>query len=228
MQLCIYSIVKVFLFYSLFVWRVSSFRANYQYSNSLTRISCRESDYVTKEDIEKYAQVFGIKVVTSNNGPMFRIDVYAEGAGAIGYLTAFLRPWPQSLIQLDTLQVKNRRQWLGYKRKGWTIEGRGISFILGILALNFGMSKGCTHAELLAVRDDPIMHAILVRLYESMGYKIVREVGDDLASVPDRLLWGAMGTLMRLEIKPAYAIGSREIREFFNKLAQEKPDDNLS
>ena len=52
----------------------------------------------------------------------------------------------------------------------------------------------------------------------SFGYKVIRNVGDDFTSVTDRLVWGAVGTLMRLEIKDSYLIGSKEIREFLSNV----------
>ena len=116
--------------------------------------------------------------------------------------------------------MKNRRQVIGYKRQDWTIDGPGISFIMGSWALNWAYEKGSRNAELLAVEDDAMMSKILVRLYQrlvyivnlistisniyinaiqSFGFEIVKYVGEDIGSVPDRLLWGAVGTLMRLD-----------------------------
>eukprot|EP01041_Mallomonas_annulata_P009039 gene9039-18720_t len=186
---------------------------------SLNDRSANLAEYASVEEIERYASVFGLRLNTTITGPLLRIDVSTQNtAETLGYLTAFIRPWPLGLLQLDTVQVKNRRQWKGYKRDGWKIEGRGITFILGLLALNFGMNRGCNRAELLAVKDDLKMHAILVRLYESFGYKVVRNVGDDLSSVADRLVWGAVGTLMAMDIAPSYKIGTKEVREFLQAI----------
>jgi hypothetical protein len=56
--------------------------------------------------------------------------------------------------------------------------------------------------ELLAVKDSEQMHEVLIRLYQSFGFRIVREVGDEQSSVTigDRLTWGAVGTLMEMDI----------------------------
>ena len=62
--------------------------------------------------------------------------------------------------------MKNRRQVIGYKRQDWTIDGPGISFIMGSWALNWAYEKGSRNAELLAVEDDAMMSKILVRLYQ--------------------------------------------------------------
>jgi hypothetical protein len=71
---------------------------------------------------------------------------------------------------LDTIQVKNRRQNLGYKRKAWDPSASGISFIMGSWALCWATEKGCQRAELLAIKDDENMHSILVRLYKRLKH----------------------------------------------------------
>ena len=62
--------------------------------------------------------------------------------------------------------MKNHRQYLGYRRGSWTVDGPGISFILGSWAIKWAYDKGCRRAELLAVRDSDLMNLVLVRLYE--------------------------------------------------------------
>eukprot|EP01035_Chromulina_nebulosa_P020670 gene20670-26800_t len=76
-------------------------------------------------------------------GPYLRLDAYA----------------------IETIQVKNRRQTLGFKRSGWTIDGPGISFLMGTWALRWAYDKGCNRAQLLAVDDSPRMQRILTKLY---------------------------------------------------------------
>jgi hypothetical protein len=39
----------------------------------------------------------------------------------------------------------------------------------------------------------------------SFGFKVVKEVGDDSGSIGDRLLWGATGTLMKLDLSDFFA-----------------------
>lgn len=66
---------------------------------------------------------------------------------------------------VDTIQVKNRRQNLGYTRESWSPEGSLISFIMGSWALCWARERGCHTAELMAIKDSEEMHAILVKLY---------------------------------------------------------------
>lgn len=84
----------------------------------------------------------------------------------VGYLTAFLRPFPWGLLQLETIQVRNRRQRLGYKEVKERFNGPPVSAMLGVWGLRWAYDRNCNKAELLAVRDTVEMEAILVRLYE--------------------------------------------------------------
>lgn len=65
----------------------------------------------------------------------------------------------------DTIQVKNRRQVKHFHRAGWTVDGPGISFLMGAWATLWAYQKGCKTAQLLAVYDSDHMHRVLCRLY---------------------------------------------------------------
>lgn len=125
-----------------------------------------EVDFFSFKDIEDYAKISGLTLNCTTTGPYLRIEAFPIGeVELIGYLTAFIRPLPFGLFHLDTIKVKNRRQNLGYQRKNWTIDGPGISFIMGSYALLWAYERGCRKSQLLAVNDEALMHAILTRLY---------------------------------------------------------------
>ena len=161
--------------------------------------------YFSIPELIQYAQLFGLNVKIIDNQISLRLEAFTidNESDCIGYLTAFLRPIPFKLLQLDTIQVKNRRQNLGFRRTKWSPDGSTVTFIMGSIALRWAYDKGCSNAELLAVKDSDKMHRILVRLYENFGFTILRDVGDDstLQNISDRLLWGAVGTLMSIDIK---------------------------
>lgn len=118
------------------------------------------------DEIKHYSTLCGLDLKVGGNGPFLRIDAFPiDSDECIGYLTAFIRPIPPLLFQLDTIQVKNRRQSLGFQRNGWTTEGPGISFIMGSYALRWAYDRGCRTTQLLAVKDSDVMHKILIRLY---------------------------------------------------------------
>ena len=64
-----------------------------------------------------------------------------------------------------------------------------------------GIENGCTEAEFLAIDDEDFQHKRLVRFYKNSGFKIIKYVGEDFQSIPDRMVWGGCGTLMRGNIK---------------------------
>lgn len=193
--------------------------SNRLHSSSLKMVS--SGDIMTHDELHEYAKLCNISLKVSSTGPTLKIEAFNSNDVLIGYLTAFIRPIPYKLLHLDTIQVKNRRQTLGFQREGWTIDGPGISFIIGSFALRWGYDNGCRKTELLAVKDSEKMHKILVRLYNSFGFNIVREVGDDFTSISDRLVWGAVGTIMSMELDPFFKEWSPKLRLFI-ELAKRK------
>eukprot|EP01036_Dinobryon_divergens_P029489 gene29489-38592_t len=163
--------------------------------------------YFSVPELVKYANLFGLNINIIDNPIYLRLEAVPidNPSECVGFLTAFIRPVPFKLLQLDTIQVKNRRQTLGFKRNNWAPDGSTITFIMGSIALRWAHDKGCGTAELLAVKDSEKMHRILVRLYENFGFQKIREVGDledaAIQTVGDRLLWGAVGTLMKIDIR---------------------------
>lgn len=128
--------------------------------------SQRGNEFFTKTDIEKYASLSGLRLKPKVTGPYLSLQLYsAQDDQQLGYLTAFIRPFT-GLLQLETIQVKNRRQVLGFHRDSWKIDGPGVSFIMGSWALCWAYENGCKTTELLAVRDTDMMNEILVRLYK--------------------------------------------------------------
>ena len=57
-----------------------------------------------------------------------------------------------------------------------------------------------TIAEFLAIDDEDFQHKRLVRYYRYAGFEVVKYVGDDPKDIPDRLVWGGCGTLMKQDI----------------------------
>ena len=92
------------------------------------------------------------------------------------------------------------------------MNGPGICFIMGSWALRWAYEKGSRKAELLAVNDSEQMHRILIALYESFGFKRLKYIDED--NVKDRLVWGALGTLMSLDMEWFMKTWTPKLREF--------------
>lgn len=110
------------------------------YSSSLGNSKNIDFDF---DGLQTYARICGLELKKNSNPLFLKLEAYPIGEDKpVGYLTSFIRPFPFQLLQLETIQVKNRRQYLGYKRKSWTIDGPGISFIMGSWALKWAYEKG--------------------------------------------------------------------------------------
>jgi hypothetical protein len=165
------------------------------------RLEDKDIDRYSLADIEEYAKKLNVELKKSIIGPYLKLEaVSLEENKVVGYLTGFVRPLT-GLLQLETIQVRNRRQSLQYRAIPKGIEGKGVSFILGSWTLRWAFSMGCKSAELLAVRDDPVMENILIKLYESYGYKKKAVINE--GDIGNRMVWGAVGTLMSIDI-PAF------------------------
>lgn len=184
----------VSLLYSLFIFS-NVLLTCFAFSNSKIPL-------FSLSDIDDYAKLCGLQLKVQPKGPFLKIEAFPiqYPEESIGYLTAFIRPLPLFLFQLDTIQVENRRQTLGFQRRGYSVEGPGISFIMGSYALRWAYDRGCRTTQLLAVKDSEEMHRTLVRLYSSFGFKVLKYLDDTVDSVTDRLVWGAEGSLMGMDI----------------------------
>ena len=121
----------------------------------------------------------------------------------MGYVEGFVRPGSR-LLHLDKMEVfrkitkQARAENPDEFKGGGTVLGVGL--LLGYLCLLHGQEQGCTTAEFLAIDDEDFQHKRLVRYYRQAGFDLIKYVGDDLASIPDRLVWGGCGTLLRKDI----------------------------
>ena len=57
----------------------------------------------------------------------------------------------------------------------------------------------------------------------------MREVGESYGSIPDRLVWGAVGTLMRLDLDGFYAAWTPRFQGLYSRaVAKQKEDASFS
>lgn len=67
-------------------------------------------------------------------------------------------------------------------------------------SIHKGLENNCKIAEFLAIDDNDYQHKRLVRHYKRLGLNVIRYVGEDISNIPDRLIWGGVGTLMNAKI----------------------------
>lgn len=179
---------------------------NYE-SISKTRVYASQSNVnknnriATSDEIIAYADRNGVILSLSTLGPGYRSLARAKHDDEliIGYCEGFLRPG-NNILHLDSMKVfkksltrcreENPEEFKG----GGTVFGVGL--LLGCLCLAHGLENGCSMAEFLAIDDEERQHKRLVRYYKRLGLNVIRYVGEDFKSIPDRLVWGGAGTLM--------------------------------
>jgi hypothetical protein len=164
----------------------------------------------------------------NNNSGYSSSSKEEEDQGNIyGYCTGFVRP-AGDILHIDALKVLDENIKKGSTRPGTSTgnnNGNNVGSLgsankgqlIGLAAILYGYSKGCTKCEVLAIDDAPQQHRRLVRHFRRMGLQTVRYVGDDFSSIPDRLVWGGCGTLMEANLSylidkwtPVYKHSNRE------------------
>jgi hypothetical protein len=123
----------------------------------------------------------GLRVGVARRGP-------EGGPQLLGELKGWAIPTPGGL-HLDTLRIQVPR-------------GEPAAALVGplIWAATFAWAlehTPCRRAALLAIRDDEHQHRRLVRYFRRLGFEPVRELGAGALDLPQRLLWGGAGLLMR-------------------------------
>lgn len=158
-----------------------------------------------RERLMDYASKEGIILSLSTLGPGFRALARAKHnqTQILGYGEGFFRPGG-SVLHLDKMEVfkkmiqKASLENPGEFRGGGTLLGVGQ--LLGYICLLHGQENGYHIGEFLAIDDEENQHRRLVQYYKRSGFKVVKYVGEGLGDIPDRLVWGGCGTLMREEI----------------------------
>ena len=161
-------------------------------------------NFFSKQDLMEYADGEGVILSLSTLGPGYRAIARVKGDEnkILGYVEGFVRP-SGNLLHLDKMEVfrpivKQARNEREDFRGGGTILGVGL--LMGYLCLLHGHENNCNRCEFLAIDDGEKLHNRLVRYYKNAGFRVVKYVGEDLSSIPDRLIWGGCGTLLEQDI----------------------------
>jgi hypothetical protein len=156
----------------------------------------------TKDELIDFARNQGLDITLTTLGPGFRSTARSllNNTHILGYVEGFARG---NILHLDKMEVfqkavKSERLNNPQFKGGGTSFGVGL--LMGYLCVLHGRDKGCRSAEFLAINDDDYLHKRLVRYYSAAGMDVIKYVGDDVLSIPDRLVWGGCGTLMRKDV----------------------------
>ena len=159
----------------------------------------------TETELLDFASQQGVVLTLSTLGPGYRAIARAkhDDSQILGYVEGFLRPGG-TIVHLDKMQVFRKMVLQARKdnpeefKQGGTLFGVGL--LLGYICLLYGRDNGYTVGEFLAIDDEEEQHRKLVQFYKRSGFEIIKYVGDDFQDIPDRMIWGGCGTLMRQDI----------------------------
>ena len=159
----------------------------------------------TYDDVMTFADQSGVILSLSTLGPGYRVVARAkhDESMILGYVEGFLRP-SGTILHLDKMQVFQPMVEKAKRQQPNILDFGGVSFALGLVmgyrCLLFGQEKGCSIAEFLAIDDEEFQHKRLVRYYRQAGFRVIKYVGEEFKDIPDRLIWGGCGTLMREDV----------------------------
>jgi hypothetical protein len=168
-------------------------------------IKAPQSPLWTADDVEQYAEERGVIISFTTLGPGYRAVARAkhDESMILGYVEGFVRP-TGNILHLDKMEVFKPMVERVKRQQPDSLDFGGISFAIGLLmgymCLLHGKEKGCNIGEFLAIDDEEFQHKRLVRYYKRVGFRVVKYVGEDITNIPDRLIWGGCGTLMKEDI----------------------------
>ncbi|KAL7568405.1 hypothetical protein ACA910_012123 [Epithemia clementina (nom. ined.)] len=177
----------------------------------------------SRDELQRLAQEQeGVVLSLSTLGPAFRAVARSQYNSSLilGYIEGFVRfgnvlhldtmhvygPMVQEARQEHARQKKQEQQHQNQQQKqlertasfSSSSSFLGVGLYMAYLCVWHGLyERGCTRAEVLAIHDGDWQHRRLVKTYRIAGFDVVKYVGDDLGDIPDRMVWGGCGTLMR-------------------------------
>jgi len=172
--------------------------------NSIDSATTDSKKIISPEEIIEYANKEQVVISLSTLGPGFRAIARPKHntTQVLGYCSGFIRPGGK-ILHLDEMRVFKKALTIARDENPEFVGGGtvfGVGLLLGALCFRHGIEQGCEIGEFLAIDDGVSQHTRLVRHYKRLGLNVVRYVGEDIANVPDRLIWGGCGTLMNTNL----------------------------
>ena len=175
-----------------------------------TSTSADPGGMVTRDEIAAAAKKRGLAMETTTFGPFFKITARrlstrageegrpgTEDADVIGEHDGFIAPPPFGILHMDSMRIYNSRV-RGDDEKATMRSTFGLSILLGATSGLMAHEAGCHKVELLSIDDGNEYAPKLVKYYGRLGFKAVKEVGDNgfFEDLPHLLVWGGVGTRM--------------------------------
>lgn len=133
----------------------------------------------------------GIVIKNQSVGPVVQLSATLPTGQAAGSISAAALPGGR-------LHVESYKA-LARARNGALLKLSPGMFLF-MAAIAYGYERGCRDVYGLAIDDEPQQHIRLVRYLCRFGGSVVRQVGESFRDIPDRLLYGGRGTIIKGDI----------------------------
>lgn len=146
---------------------------------------------LTVDEVVKVAEGQGFSVQKYMSGPVLKLDLFQEQ----DILTAFITgcKLPNGRLHIESYKAMKKE------------NGALLSVTPGMLvfmgALAFGYAQGCKEVYGLAIRDENRQHRRLRRYLKRFGGVEVKQVTSRVTDIPERLLYGGQGTIIKGNIE---------------------------
>lgn len=146
----------------------------------------------TLEQIEQLAAARGLllRLQLGGAGPLRTLKVAVARRGGdqqllmLGELKGWCTPQREGL-RLDTMRVQGR-------------DTQDVGMLIWAATFAWALeTTPCRMAWLLAIRDEENQHRRLVRYFKQLGFEPQKELKAALWDLPQRMIWGGSGLLMR-------------------------------
>lgn len=165
---------------------------------------------MTLEEVyDRAERKHGMQLTEWSLGPFFRFSARRtkpfsseqEKDKDMGYCAGYVLPMTR-VVHIDALEVARAA-----RDDATNSLALGLSVTLGAAFLCRARSRGSRTARILAIEDDAYTHARLVKYYETLGFRVVRE-----ATMADMLVWGGRGAIMEASVDTVLARWARFFR----------------
>lgn len=144
----------------------------------------------TMNDVQSVAEGQGYRLERYAAGPVCRLHIY-RGDDLYAFITAVILP--TGWLHIESYKARPKE------------EGGLLSVTAGMLvfmfALAFGASKGCKEVYGLAIRDNKEQHQRLKKYLKRFGGEEVKKITQSVYSIPDKMLYGGVGMIMKGDIQ---------------------------
>lgn len=174
--------------------------------------ACATANFLTVQQVAEAACERGMELKDESMGPVLTLDLYREG-DLQAYISGAVLP--KKRLHIEAYKALSREN-------GALLDvSPGMLVFIGALA--FGAAHGCTEVYGLAINDEPKQHERLLRYLKRFGGIEVKKISMRLKDVPNRLLYGGVGMIVKGDIAAMLERSKGMLQRTAPNLASTKP-----